>query len=541
MRRVLVAFMLFRTAETATWIALLVWAFARDGASAAATIAVAQLIPATLVAPLGSVLGDRMSRPKALRLGYLLQGATNLATAVGLFLDAPFWVVAALAAAAASMLTLTRPVHHALVPEIARTPDELTAGNTASTASEGVASFVGPALAGLLLSFTSAGWVFVLMGVFGLVAASITRGLRIIQLATIHEPRPYWSDAVEGVRILVGNPSVGILTVVVAAQAMLFGLLDILVVILALERLGTGPAGPGLITSALGVGAFVGAGLAVTLIGRRRMTPALRLGILATSVPVAAVAFSSSFPAALLLFAAIGAGAAFLNVAARTLLQRNMAPRVLARVFGIQESLLVGGLAVGAASAPPLVAWVGLQGTFIVAGLLLPTLGLLGWLRIRRLDLQPAPPGPAMELLRGIPMFAVLPQPQLESLAGALQPVTTVRSGEAVVTQGEPGDRYYVVVSGTVRVTRDGREVATLGPGQGFGEIALLRDVPRTATVRTVGDVQVVALAREPFLLAVTGSDVSFRTVSTVLDELLDHDDAEVVEPDDDADQGAPA
>jgi MFS family permease len=521
---VLVAFTLFSIAEMATWVALLVWAFERGGATATGIIAVAQLVPATVVAPLGSVLADRMPKPTALRLGYALQGATNLATAVGLFLDAPFWVVATLAAAAASAMTLSRPVHHALLPEIARTPDELTAGNTASTAVEGIANFVGPAVAAGMLVIAGAGWVFVAMGLAALVSVGATRGVALVQEAMPVEATSYWSDAAEGMRTVAKDPAASVLTLMVSGQFVLLGLLDILAVVLALELLGMGPAGPGLIGSALGVGGLVGAAVAVTLIARRRMAPALVIGILLTGLPIALVAGSSTFVAAVLLFAAAGAGMAYFDVAARTLLQRNVSPRVLARIFGVQEAMLMGGTALGAAAVPVLVALLGARGAFVAAGVLLPLVGLMAWTRIRRLDRGSVVPAATLELLRGVPMFAVLPPQQLEQLAAAVEPARTFSVGEDVVTQGEAGDRYYVIVSGTAAVIRDGTEVASLGAGDGFGEIALLRDVPRTSAVRATGELRVVGLDREPFLLAVTGSEASFRTVNHTIDVLLGHD-----------------
>jgi predicted MFS family arabinose efflux permease len=542
MRRALGAYALFGTAELATWVALLVWAFDRGGATASGIIAVAQLIPATLVAPLGSALADRMDRPRALRLGYLLQAVTNLATAAVLFLGAGFWVVAVAAAAAASAMTLTRPVHHALMPEIARTPDELTAGNTASTGVEGAAGFVGPVLGGVLLAVTGAGWVFVAMGAAGLVGAALTRGIRVVQVATGETSPSYWADAAEGMRVVVQEPAAGVLTVLVGGQYVLVGLLDVLAVVLALELLGMGPAGPGLIGSALGVGALVGAAIAVGLVGRRRLTPAVAIGIVVASLPIAVVPATASFVAAVLLFGLAGAGNAYFDVAARTLLQRNVAPRVLARIFGVQEALLMAGTAAGAAAVPVLVALFGATGAFVAAGSLLPLLGLAAWTRVRRLDDRSVLPGPTLDLLRRVPMFGVLPSPQLEQLAFAATPVAPVTAGSVAIEQGAAGDRYYVIVAGRADIERDGRTVATLGPGQGFGEIALLRDVPRTATVRAVDDLELLALEREPFLLAVTGSERSLRSATRTVDAMLiDADTVEDLDTFEDPDEDAPA
>lgn len=309
---------------------------------------------------------------------------------------------------------------------------------------------------------------------------------------------------------------------------MVLGLLDILAVVLPLDVLGTGPAGPGLIASALGVGALVGAGATVALVGRARMTPALMAGAAVIGVSVALAGLSSTFVSALVLFAGVGLGTAYLNVAALTLLQRNVPPAALSRVLGVHEALPMAGTALGAAAVSVVVAHLGVRPAFLVSGALLPVIALLAWTRLRRLDREAGSPASALARVRAVPMFSVLPQPQLEALAGALEPVSTFPAGETVISQGEAGDRYYLIVSGAARVTRDGCDVAILGPGQGFGEIALLRDVPRTATVRAVDDLELVALSREPFLVAVTGSERSFRSANRSVDAMLGQDTEDV-------------
>lgn len=522
MRRVQVTFLLFRTAERASWVALLIWAFDRGGEAAVGVIAVAQLLPATVVAPFASVFADRVSRPKALRSGYLLQGVARLVTASALLLDAEFWLIAVLAGIAASTMTVTRPVHHALVPEISRTPDELTAGNTASSGAKALADFLGPALAGLALLVLDAGWVFVAMGFAGLGSAGLVWRITVVQRAVDGtDMGSYWADAVQGAHIVIRDHAARALTLVAAARYVVFGVLDILAVVYAFELLRTGPSGPGWITSAMGVGALVGSGVAITLIGRRRMAPALAVGGLVVGGALVALASSASLVAAIVLFTVAGAGSTYLQVAARTLLQRNVKPRVLSRVLGVHEALQMAGTAIGAAITPVLLGVLGLPWTFVVAAALLP-LSIGGtWLPLHRLDREAVLPGPAIELLRRNPIFAALPQPELEQLVGALQPVDPVRSGAAVVTQGEPGDRYFVIVSGSARVLRDGVEVALLGPGEGFGEIALLRPGPRRATVQAEGSLELLALEREPFLLAVTGSTARFEAVNRTIDTLL--------------------
>jgi MFS family permease len=532
MRSIMLAFGAFRIAEMATWVTLLVWAFDRGGTPAVGIVAVGQLVPATLAAPLASTLTDRMPRLRALRFGYLVQALAHLATAAVLLADAPFAVVLVTAAVAASALTLTRPVHHALVPELSRSPEELTAGNAASTAVEGVADFVGPALAGGLLLLADPGWVFVAMAALNLASILLTRRVVAFQRVTGElGETSYWSDAAEGLRVVVRDPAAATLTAIVTGQFVVLGVLDILAVSLAFTVLETNAAGPGVITSALGVGALVGAAAAVAMVGRRRLGPALAVGILVTSIPLATVAVSPGFALAIAMFALSGVGKATVDVAARTLLQRSVAPRVLARIFGVQEALMMGGWAIGSAIAPVLVVTAGTQGAFLTTAIVLPAIALACWTQVRRLDAA-APAAEAIDLLRNVPMFAVLPLPQLEQLASALRPAVEHEDGEVVIRQGDVGDHCFVIVEGTLAIERDGVLLTELGSGELVGEIALLRDVPRTATVRARGPVRLATLDREPFLLAVTGNDHGYRTAEeTVRRRLDDHGPPEPHEP----------
>jgi MFS family permease len=540
MRRVQVAFLLFRTAERATWVALLIWAFERGGEAAVGAIVMAQMLPAMIIAPFAAVVADRVARPTALRAGYLVQGITKLAVAGVLLSEAPFWLIAALTGVAASSMTMTRPVHHALIPEISRTPDELTAGNTASSVAKALADFLGPAVAGLALATLDVGWLFVVLGLAALFSAGLVWRIAVLQRVVDRTDMvSYWTEVLQGLRTVGRDHGARALTTLAAARYVAFGLVDVLAVVYALELLRTGPAGPGFLTSAIGVGSLVGSAVAITLIGRSRMAPALALGAGVVGGALVVLPASSSFTAAVVLFSVAGAGSSYLQVAARTLLQRNVEPRVLGRVLGIHEALQMGGAALGAAATPAVLVWIGVPWTFAVASLLLPVAVVGTWSRLRRLDRDAVLPGPALGLLRQNPTFAAVPQPQLEQLVAALEPVAPPQPGQDVVTQGEVGDRYYVIVSGSATVLRDGVEVAKLGPGQGFGEIALLRRGARRATVRAGEGLELLALDREPFLLAVTGSAASYESVNRAIDALLEPDDKGV--GDDRDDDGGPA
>ena len=526
LRRALVAYLVFNTAEWATWVAILVWAFDRGGASAAGLVAVVQLIPAGLVAPLGSVLGDRMRRSRALALGYAVQAVTMLVTAGVLAVDASFTVVAITAASAASAVTLTRPVHHAIVPDIARSPDELTAGNSASTTVEGIAAFLGPAASGVMLAAWGPASVYALMGLLSAGSALLTVGLVARGPAVRSGGERLLASAAEGFREISGDAGAALLVAMVAAQYVVVGMLDILAVVLALDVLGMADSGPGLLTSSIGAGAVLGGTASVTLVGRRRLASAVAFGILLTGVPIALVALVSGPWWAVVLLGAYGAGHAYFDVAGRTLLQRTTRPDVLSRIFGIQEALMMGGIALGSLLAPLAVAVFGTRGAFLATGFLLPALGLLAWVRIRRLDERAVVPGPAYAVLAQLPILSPVPQRTLELLSWSAVLVEEP-AGAVIVSEGDAGELFYVVMEGEVTVSQVGRELRTLGPGSGFGEIALLRDSPRTATVTARTPVALATLAREDFLVAVTGQPVARSRADSIVEGYLADDDTD--------------
>lgn len=527
MRRALAAFVVFSVGEWAVWIALLVWAFEKVGVGGAAVVSIAQLVPAVVVAPIAATLGDRVARGRALAIGYALQGVAMLATAAALAADAPLGVVVGLGALVTAAVTLSRPVHNAVLPSLAETPAELTAGNAVSVAAEGMGAFLGPLTCGLLFTVGGAESVFALFGVLLLGAAATVVTLLPGRPAGPVEQAPDASrGAFAGFAELRRDPAAAVLVGMVAGQNVVVGALDILIIMVALEVLETDSSGPGLLASALGIGGILGAVATVALVGRRRLSPALALGLLATGVPLMLLPLGTVPAAAALLLAASGAGKAFFDVSGRTLLQRAVPDAVLARVFGVQESVMTASIAAGAALAPLGVAVLGRSGALVATGALLPAAGLLGWRWLRRLDATALLPGPHLSLLRGVPTLRLVPLPALEALSRGAEEFA-LPLGSTIVREGDRGDRFYVVFSGQVLVTRGQREVRRLGPGDSFGEIALLRDVPRTATVRTLEDTTLVTVARSDFLRAV-GGDGSVRAAADAVAQAYLDDDGRI-------------
>ncbi len=507
--RVIAAFFIFGTAEWATWIAMLVWAFDRGGAGAAGLISVVQMVPATLAAPFAASIFERMRRDHALALGYGIQAATRLAVGVVLVSDAPAWLVYFAAAVATTSIVLTRPMHHAIIPEIAETPEEITVGHSASSTVEGLATFVGPILAGVLLGIYGPGAVFFLTSAGAVVAVLLTRSLPLRRaFERVTEAESIVKATAAGLLELKHNSGALLLTLVVGAQWVVIGALDVLTVVFGIDVLDMGESGPGILMSAVGVGGLVGAAATVLLIGQKKLSPAVTGGMLLTGLSIAAVAFTLLPLVAWLFLALSGLGKAFVDVAGRTLLHRAVRPDIMSRIFGVQESMVMGGVAVGATVAPILINRLSPEGAVIATGVFLPVVGLLAWVQIRNLDSEALLPGPGFARLEAIPMFASLPLGTLEQLSRELISITAA-GGIDIFDQGDEGDLVYIIDQGSVEIIRNGRVINTNGPGDYFGEIALLRDIPRTATVRAVDDVHLYALTREVFLEAVTGSSKS--------------------------------
>jgi hypothetical protein len=524
LRRVELAFVGFTASEWATWIAILVFAYQVGGAAAAGAIGVIQLIPAAVFAPFASVLGDRCRRERVLLASYIIQALTTGAMAAALFLGAPVPAIYAFAALSATSITLTRPAQGALLPSLARTPEELTAANVAAGWIESLSVFGGPALAGVLLGVWGPGVVFATMS--GALLCSALLAARIegrSASAPAHgEPASgVLGELLGGFHALVGERRPRLIVCLMAAGFVAEGAIDILLVVLAFQVLDLGSAGVGFLNAAFGIGGIVGAGATTLFVARRRLAPSLFGGAAAWGGALVMIGFFPGRIAAPILVGVAGVGRPLIDVAGRTLLQRVVADQVLSRVFGVLEGLYMAGVALGLTCVPALLAILGERATLAAAGAFLPLIFLLASRRLVEIDAASVIPEAQLTLLRSLPLFAPLSAPVMERLASRLVPIE-VLAGTAIIRQGDPGDRFYIVTEGEVAVSKDGRPVATLEQGDFFGEIALLHDVPRTATVTARTNVRLYALERDDFLEAVTGHPLSKEAADTVTRARLD-------------------
>jgi MFS family permease len=505
-----------------TWaygIAVVVYAYEQGGATAVGVVGLVRWIAAAIASPFAALLGDRYDRRLVMVGSDLVRAGLIGLAAFAVYADAPAALVYAIAGLVGVAATAFRPAEAALIPSLARTPEELTAANVAASTIESVGIFGGPALGGLLLAASGPGLVFLVTAATVLWSAFLVMGIRPVAAATEREGLEAVSivdELLAGFRTIIRERRLRLLVGLFSAQTFVDGMLNVLIVVIALKLLDTGNAGVGFLNSAVGIGGLLGALAAAALVGRGRQAADFGVGIFIWGIPIALVAIWPNQAFVLVLLAVVGIGNTIVDVSGMTLLQRSAPDDVLARVFGVLESLLLLTVGLGALVAPILLNWLGTRGALIVAGALLPLVVIPAWPRLNAIDRAAHVPVERLELLGANPIFAPLPEPTLERLADALEAVRAA-TGQEVVRQGEPGDLFYLVKDGTLDVYVDGRKVQTLGPGESFGEIALLRNVPRTATVRAQSDAELYALGRRDFLGAVTGFAPSLSAAEAVI------------------------
>ena len=490
----------------------MVYAYGRGGVGEAAMAALVQLTPAALVAPVAAVAGDRFPRVRVLAGSFLAQAVAAAAVATAMLGDAPAGVVYAAATLLAVTITFSRPAMSSLLPGVTTTPTELTAANVVGGLIENVGRFAGPLLAGLIIHVAEPGTVF------AAAAAMMTAATALVATVPATSAPADGADGEEetprraligGFTVLRSEPGPRLLVALLGVVNVVVGALDVLFVAVAVDLLEREEAVSGLLSGAAGLGGIAGAAVAVGLVGRRRLTPPIVAGSVLLGAPVVVLGGTNGLLMAMALLLVAGVGRTVVGIGCRTLLQGVTPDDVLARVFGVHEGLTMAAYAIGSVAVAALDGWLGLSATLVVLGLLVPIVVLLRLGALLALDARRPEPDPeVVNLMRSVPMFAPLPPYSLEQLAVNFER-HTYRPGESLMTVGTPGDALYVIASGEAIVERDGATVHRCRAGDHVGEVALLRDVPRTADVVAGDDLVAYRLERDVFLEAVTGHPLS--------------------------------
>jgi MFS family permease len=521
-RRVELAWGAAITAEWAHFVALGVFAYEQGGAAAVGVAGLVRLLPAALLAPFAASLGDRFRRERFLLAVSVVGSGALAASAVASFAGEEI-LVFGFAMFVGISATLVRPALQALLPSLARTPEELIASNGATSTVESVGTLVGPLLAGVLISVANVGVVFSLGAAMLLAAAALFGRVKVEgrdSLAAVGETETVRRMIGAGFRTIARAPRPRLLVGLTVAQAFVRGCLNVLIVVAVFQVFHRGAAEVGYLTAAMGVGGLVGAAGAITL-GARRLAVVFGIALVFWGLPIMLMAPGNYFAAAVVLLAIVGAANSVEDVALFTLLQRTIPDDVLTRVLGLVWGLVMGAVAIGSIAAPLAVDVLGPRAALVAVGLILPLLTLATYRRLVEIDRAVAP-APELELIDRVPMFAPLSIALKERVAASLAPVS-VSAGEVVIRAGDVGDRFYIVGGGELDIEVEGLHSAA-GEGDYVGEIALLRDVPRTATVTAVVDSELYALERAAFLEAITGHSAAHAAGQEVADARLARD-----------------
>jgi MFS family permease len=506
-------------AEWAFTVGLSIVAFRDGGAAAVGLVALLRLAPSAVAGPFAATLADRFRRDLIIAwIGAVRTASVGLA-ALLLALGSSTLPVYALAVIATVAVTPFRAAHSALLPSLCRTPDELTSAMVTRGMLDSLSVLLGPFLAALLLAVGSPAAVFAAVS-----AASLLSAMLIFRLSYETAPRPasgpiglgLRANAVVGMRTIAGSKDVALLCGLGAAQAFTRGCLTVFSVVVAIELVKLGASGVGVLNGAVGVGAVLGSLAASLLVGSRRLASWFPLGIASWGMPFALIGAFPSKGSALALLGCVGAANAVVDVSFFSLVGRLVDDALLARVFGVLESAFAIAVGLGAVVTPAVISALGIRGALAVMGSICPVLAVLALARLRMLDRTLEVRTREIELLREVPMLRTLPVVTIEQLARGLRH-SRVPEGGCVCVQGGPADSFYVIESGEAEVLGDGKFIRMLGPGDYFGEIALLRDVARTATVRARTVLLVSELRRELFLPVVSGYAPSFREADVAI------------------------
>jgi MFS family permease len=519
LRRAQISFAAMWAGESAFMVSLAVVAFGDGGVAAVGVVTAARMATAALLAPFLATMADRVRRERVLTCIGVVRAAMLACAAAVTATGGPAAATYGFAVIATVAVALYRPAHSALLPALAKSPEDLTSANAVRGMLDSLATLGGPVVAAALLAASGPATVFAVCA-----AASLAAGVVVVALPYDAPPRAAavrgsaGRDVVQGFTTIAADRTLSLITGLGVVQTFTRGCLTVFTVVVAIDLLDTGDPGVGILNAAVGAGGVLGSLFAFALVRRGGLATWFGIGIALFGAPLALIGVVPEQAAAIVLLGLVGVGNALIDVGGFTMLARLADETVLARMFAGFEAILTLGVAAGGLVAPLVIELLGVRLALVAIGLMAPLAVAARWPALRRLDARIAVRDADIEILRGVPMLGALPAATIEQLGAGLEHAEFVPR-QTVFEQGDRGERFYIVESGLAEVVLDGHVVRTLERGNCFGEIALLRDQPRTATVRASADarMRVSVLQRNTYLTAVTG----YPTSSAAGDEVV--------------------
>lgn len=492
-------------------VALVVFVFDQTGSAAwvgAATIV--RLLPYIFLGPFGGVIADRYEQRTVMVASDAARAVLMFGLSVVALLEAPVAIGLVFTFLATVTGTPFGPAMQSLLPRICD-EDELAPANSLMSVIENTALVAGPAIGAVLLLLGSPALAFALNGVTFVVSAIVTQAIHTKGSAHISEDETpsVARRLAEGFAGIRDSGAASLLVLFVAIASFLYGFEVVFTVILAEGRLDMGSEGIGWLTAAVGVGGVLAAAGTTRIARSRRADLGLVGSMTLLGLPLAGLAFATSPIVAVLMMALVGAGGTFLDVIATTMLQRAVDEALLARVFGIIDSLGVAAILAGSLIAPALVSTFGIRSALLVTGITLPALALLTLpklISLRELANRTMDDlAPRVRLLEASGAFYGTPVQTLEAVALSMT-LERVSAGAVILREGDLADDLFIVAEGIFEVVSRGETggdetvVNSLESPDYFGEIGLIENMPRTASVRADAGGAVYRISGSDFL-----------------------------------------
>ena len=480
-----------------------------------AAASLGRFIPALIASPYGGVIAERFERRRVLVMSDAAATLFMALLAVVALVDGPVLLILILAMLTTLTTVVDQPANSALVPQVVGESD-LAAANGLNSAIENLSVLAGPALGALLLLVGDPALLFIINALtFGFSTFLVLRMRTTSTASDVTEggSAGFFQQLAVGFRAIGSSKTAAILVAFSVLASFVYGTDTVLFALLG-ERTGIGADGYGYLLAGLGAGGLLAAGLVNRLAAVPRLGVVITVGMAVYCVPTALLAFTDSAQVAIGVQVIRGAGTLVVDVLAITALQRALAPELISRVFGVFWSLVIGAIALGAAVMPPLLALTSLDTTLLVVGLGVPlaVLATGPWLLAMDRDAvaRLAELAPRIKVLEVLGIFAGASRPILERLAANATEVD-VATGGVIVREGQPADALYVLTGGEVAVSARGeagsaRRIRTLNAPGYFGEIGLLRQIPRTATVKALEPVTLLRIEGDDFLESLNGT-----------------------------------
>lgn len=519
-RRAQLVYLAGWTAEFAITIAVLAVAAERGGVVTAGLLLVVRYVPAALLSFVVAGIIDRWPLERILAWSTLIRVAVVGATALLLITHSPIIFVYIGFVVELAVGIPLRPVNSALVPSLCRTAKELTAVNVVRGLYDAISLTVGPAIAAALLYVEGpAAVLFVAAAVF-FVSAWLAFRIKYEAVRASRHKQRLLREIQSGFSAIAGNPGARLLLMLTLCQTVVSGALHVFTLPVAVTLLHSGTPTIGWLNSAFGAGVLIGSFLTIALISSRKLSWWTWLALVFWGIPFVILGLVPSYVTALLMFAVMGLANAVWCVCLFTILQRVSSSQTLARIFYVLEGLILMGFALGSIIVPGLLQFTSIPTALIIVGCLCPIAVTIAIPALHRIFEHLRDQDDRISSLQRVSLLSWLPLASIEELAGNTQ-IRFFKDGEEVIRQGDEGHAFFVIRTGMVEVTGDRHAINRLGEGEYFGEIALLRNIPRTATVTAYGDLSLYVIEAQDFLAAISSFQNSLNAAQETVTQRL--------------------